>query len=127
MKTNALSLWSVIVGLSSSVPMFASAADLPHAFDAGWKGQAVCEKLLEDQNIRVGRCTFPPGVGHERHFHPAHYIYGLGTGSVRVTDAKGTREVDVTPGAFRAVAPIEWHEVLNIGNTTLQYLVIEPK
>lgn len=105
----------------------ALSADVPHAFDAGWKGKSVCEKLYEDQKIRVGRCTFPPGVGHERHYHPAHYLYSLGGGRMRVTDAKGTRDADVVPGVLRAVQPIEWHEALNVGDTTTQYLVIELK
>ena len=75
----------------------AAAADLPDALTAGWKGEKTCEKLLEDEKVRVARCTFPPGVGHERHFHPPHYLYVLGAGRVRVTDAKGTREAQVTP------------------------------
>ncbi|TMH43623.1 MAG: cupin domain-containing protein, partial [Betaproteobacteria bacterium] len=42
-------------------------------------------------------------------------------------DDKGTREIQGTPGIFRANPRIEWHEILNIGDTTLQYLVVEPK
>jgi quercetin dioxygenase-like cupin family protein len=105
----------------------AAAADLPDALNAGWRGQKPCEKLFEDEKIRVARCTFPPGVGHERHFHPPHYLYVLGAGRVQVTDAKGTRDADVTPGVFRANPRIEWHEILNIGDTPLQYLVMEIK
>ena len=74
----------------------AAAADLPDALTAGWKGQKTCEKLFEDEKVRVARCTFQPGVGHERHFHLPHYLYVLGGGRVRVTDATGTREADVT-------------------------------
>src|SRR5712691_4535475 len=58
---------------------------------------------------------------------PPHYIYVLGAGRARVTDDKGTREIQGTPGIFRANPRIEWHEILNIGDTTLQYLVVEPK
>jgi quercetin dioxygenase-like cupin family protein len=94
---------------------------------ASGKGQKTCEKLFEDEKVRVARCTFPPGVGHERHFHLPHYLYVLGGGRVRVTDATGTREADVTTGIFRANPRIEWHEILNIGDTTLQYLLVEPK
>ena len=42
---------------------------------AGWKGQPACEKLHEDDKLRVFRCVLQPGGGHERHFHPAHYTY----------------------------------------------------
>ncbi|MEZ5894617.1 MAG: hypothetical protein R3C58_15900, partial [Parvularculaceae bacterium] len=45
----------------------AEASDLPYAGDAGWKGEKVCELLFENDETRVARCTFPPGVGHERH------------------------------------------------------------
>ena len=119
----ALATASLTIAFSSG----AMAADLPDALTAGWKGQKTCEKLFEDEKVRVARCTFPPGVGHERHFHPPHYLYVLGAGRVQVTDAKGTREAEVTPGIFRANPRIEWHEIVNIGDTTLQYLIVEPK
>ncbi len=115
------------VYLITMFSMGTAAADLPDALTAGWKGQKTCEKLFEDDKVRVVRCTFPPGVGHERHFHPPHYVYVLGAGRARVTDDKGTREIQGTPGIFRANPRIEWHEILNIGDTTLQYLVVEPK
>ena len=76
-----------------------AAADtpLPDALEAGWQGQRVCERLHEDERQRVLRCTFPPGVGHERHFHAAHFGDG-----------------------------IDWHDVLNVGDTTSVYLIVEP-
>jgi len=40
--------------------MGTAAADLPDALTAGWKGQKTCEKLFEDDKVRVVRCTFPP-------------------------------------------------------------------
>ena len=106
---------------------FAASAELPDALTAGWKGAKTCEKLFEDDKVRVGRCTFPPGTGHERHFHPPHYLYVLNGGKVRITDSQGTREVETVGGTFRSNARIEWHEVINIGDATLQYLIIEPK
>jgi hypothetical protein len=45
---------------------------LPDPLEAGWQGKAVCEHLHEDEDQRILRCTFPPGVGHERHFHVKH-------------------------------------------------------
>src|SRR5262245_2176925 len=85
----------------------ATSADLPDALAAGWKGAKTCEKLFEDEKLRVARCTFPPGVGHERHFHPPHYLYVLGGGKVRVTDGNGTRDAETTSGSFRSNARIE--------------------
>lgn len=90
-------------------------------------GARTCEKLYEDEKLRVLRCTFPPGVGHERHFHAPHYLYVLNGGKVRVTDSQGTRETEVVTGTSRSNARIEWYEILNVGQTTLQYLIVEAR
>ena len=100
---------------------------LPDPLAAGWKGQATCERLHEDAKMRILRCSFPPNVGHERHFHPPHFIYVLSGGRVSVTNAAGTQEVDVKTGTSRMNPAIEWHEVLNVGETTMTYLIVEPK
>jgi len=46
---------------------------------------------------------------------------------VSVTNAAGTQEVDVKTGTSRMNPAIEWHEVLNVGETTMTYLIVEPK
>lgn len=56
---------------------------LPHAIDAGWKGQASCELLYENDAMRVARCIFPPGIGHEKPFHNPHFGYVLEGGTLR--------------------------------------------
>jgi quercetin dioxygenase-like cupin family protein len=101
--------------------------ELPDPLEAGWNGASVCEKLHEDSDHRILRCTFPPSVGHERHFHTRHFGYAVSGGRLRVTDADGTREVDVPTGSSSASAGVEWHEVVNIGESTFVYLLIEPK
>ena len=103
------------------------AAALPDPLAAGWRGKPVCEKLHEDAHQRVLRCTFAPGVGHERHFHPRHFGYALSAGRMRVTDAKGTREVDIATGSSFSSDGVAWHEALNVGATTVQYLMFEPR
>ena len=102
-------------------------SSLPEAFDAGWQGKKVCEILRDDATIRVGRCTFPPGVGHDRHWHRPHWGYVLHGGTMRITDAKGTVERAVTTGASWHSDGIGWHEVLNVGEETAVYLIVEPK
>ena len=73
---------------------------LPDPLEAGWEGEAVCEVLVENDKLRTLKCTFPPGVGHEKHYHPPHFGYTL-TGSIfRITDDKGTREVNVKAGTY---------------------------
>ncbi|WP_375200928.1 cupin domain-containing protein [Hyphococcus sp.] len=100
---------------------------LPYALDAGWKGEKVCELLFENDDTRVGRCTFPPGVGHERHYHPPHYGYILKGGTMRITDADGTRDAETPDGASWWSPGVEWHEAINVGDTTAVYLIFEPK
>ena len=100
---------------------------LPDPLEAGWEGASVCETLHDDQSHRILRCTFPPGIGHERHYHDRHFGYTVSGARMRITDATGTREVDVLPGSSFASNGIEWHEVINVGDSTGVFLIIEPK
>jgi len=100
---------------------------LPDPLEAGWKGKPVCEELENTKNLRVLKCTFPPGVGHEKHYHKAHFGYTIAGSRFRITDSKGTREVDVPTGSNFFNEEIAWHEVLNIGDSTAVFLIIEPK
>lgn len=102
-------------------------AELPDPLAAGWNGEPVCEKLHEDADQRVLRCTFPPGVGHERHYHDKNFGYVLAGGRMRITNANGIREVDLVEGSSFPSDGEDWHEVLNVGDTTVVYLVVEPK
>ena len=102
-----------------------TSAALPDPLAAGWKGNPVCERLHEDMNQRILRCTFAPGVGHERHYHAPNFAYAVAGGRMQITDASGTREVDLPTGSSFASPGSEWHEVLNVGETTVVYLIIE--
>ncbi|AXJ00261.1 Cupin domain protein [Cyclonatronum proteinivorum] len=99
--------------------------ELPDPVQAWWEGASVCEVLEENRHMRALRCTFPPGGGHERHFHDRHFGYTVQGSRFRITDATGTREVDVTTGGHFYSDGIEWHEVLNIGDSTAVFLIIE--
>ena len=105
----------------------AAGPKLPDPLAAGWRGRTVCEKLHEDESNRILRCTFPPGVGHERHFHAPHFGYALSGGRVRITDQRGTREVEIKTGSRSVSRTRMWHEIVNIGQTTIVYLLVEPK
>jgi quercetin dioxygenase-like cupin family protein len=113
-------LAAILLAVSATTP-------LPDPLAAGWQGKPVCEKLHEDAHQRVLRCTFPPGVGHERHVHPRHFGYALSGGKMRITDAKGTRDVAIETGSNFASDGVAWHDVLNIGDTKVQYLIVEPR
>ena len=101
--------------------------DLPDPLAAGWQGERVCERLHEDENQRVLRCTFPPGIGHERHFHPPHFGYVVAGSVMQITDENGSREVDLRSGTSWSSDGTAWHEVVNVGTTTGVYLIVEPK
>ena len=100
---------------------------LPDPLEAGWNGEPVCEKLHEDSEHRILRCTFPPAVGHERHFHGQYFGYAISGGRVEITDSSGTREADLVTGSSFASDGVAWHEVVNIGDSTIEYLIVEPK
>lgn len=100
---------------------------LPDPLAAGWKGKSVCEVLKETKEFRTLKCTFPPGVGHDRHYHPLHFGYTLAGSKFRITDTTGTREIQVKTGGHFYNEMIQWHEVVNIGDSTAVYLIMEPR
>lgn len=116
-----------LTGLLLWQPASPAAAPLPDPLQAGWKGKPVCERLLEDDTRRVLRCTFAPGDGHDRHFHRPHFGYALSGGRMRITDANGVRDTAIATGSTFTSTGVAWHEVLNVGDTTVQYLIVESK
>jgi hypothetical protein len=52
---------------------------------------------------------------------------GEASSRVRTTDASGTREADLATGSSFTSPGVAWHEAVNIGDTTVVYLIIEPK
>ncbi len=124
MNKHALCIAS-IAALFACNPVLVAAEDLPDPLAAGWNGEPVCELLHEDAQQRILRCTFPPGVGHEKHFHKAHFGYVIAGGKMRIIDDSGEREVDLQADYSWTSDGISWHEVLNVGETTSVYLIIE--
>lgn len=100
---------------------------LPDPLEAGWQGNSVCEILEDNDELRVLKCTFETGIGHEKHYHNPHFGYTLAGGKFRITDTTGTREVDVPTGYSFSKNSITSHEVLNIGETTAVFLIMEYK
>jgi len=100
---------------------------LPDPLQAGWNNKAVCELLEDNESIRVLRCTFEPGTGHEKHYHKPHFGYAVAGSKFRLTDANGVREVSFPTNGHFYSEGTEWHEALNIGDSTAVFLIIEPK
>jgi quercetin dioxygenase-like cupin family protein len=111
--------------LAASLP--ATADDVPDGLSVEWQGKKPFEKLFEDAQVLVARCTFPPGTVHVCHSHPSYVFYVLNGGKAEVQDEKGTRKVDVTTGTVVDSPPVPWHELANVGETTLQFLIVEKK
>jgi quercetin dioxygenase-like cupin family protein len=107
--------------------MLLQAATLPGPIEAGWEGEKVCVLLQENETMRAMRCIFAPGAGHERHFHAPHFGYIVEGAAMRITSADGTRDVETKTGASWQSDGVEWHEVLNTGDTTGVYVIVEPK
>lgn len=78
--------------------------------------------------IRVLRCTFAPGVGHERHYHPPHVGFVLeGESVMRITTEQGVVERPVRAGTSFTNETEVRHAALNVGAQTTRYLIIEKK
>jgi len=106
---------------------FAIAKDLKGPLETGWKGKKVCQKLSENKHEEILRCTFPPGIGHEKHKHKVNFGYALSGGKMQISDEKGTRTVDLKTNSHFESLGTNWHKVLNVGETTVIYLMIESK
>lgn len=119
------SFGAVLLFASGWTALAASEDPLPSALEAGWEEKRVCEVQHQAETHRVLRCTFPPGVGHERHYHPAHWGYALSGGTMQLTDGERTRTATIASGSSYSSDGVEWHEVVNVGDTTVTYLIIE--
>lgn len=120
----------LIAALAAAACASASAqvTPLPSALCAGWQGERVCEPLHEDAQIRVLRCAFPSGVGHEAHYHPPHFGYVLsGESIMRITTGAGVEDRPVRAGGSFANDGEVRHEALNIGAEATTYLIVEKK
>ncbi len=119
----------VLLGIALAATPFAARSDenVPDALSVEWQGQKPCEKLFEDTQTLVARCTFPPGAMHVRHSHPGYSSYVLSGGKAQIEDEKGKRQVEVRTDSITNSPPIPWHELTNIGDTPLRFLIVERK
>lgn len=104
-----------------------SETKLNDPLNAGWKGKKVCNILEENEKIRVLKCIFHKGVGHEKHYHNPHFGYTLKGSTFKIKDNSGIREVNVPTNYSFYNKDIVIHEVENIGDSIAVFLIIEPK
>ncbi len=117
----------VILFIMALTPLILKSKELNGPLLTGWKGQKVCEKLSENSHENILRCTFAPGVGHEVHKHNANFGYAVSGGTVQIKDEKGTRTVELASNSYFDSLGTKWHEILNVGETTIVYIILEAK
>ncbi len=100
---------------------------LPDPLEAGFNNKKVCELIREDKKQRILKCTFPPKVGHDKHYHKPYFGYTLKGSTFRIKDENGVREVKIPSNTHFYNKGVKWHEVLNIGDSTAVFLIIETK
>ena len=126
MKSN-IKILALLVLLASCKQEQTTTATLPDPYQAGWEGEKVCEVLEDNEELRVLKCTFPAGVGHEKHYHNPHFGYALVGGTFKMDDASGIREVSFPTGYSWSKDEVSEHQVLNVGDSTSVFLIIEYK
>ena len=124
---NRISILLTVPVLFSGAAIAADTSGLPHALDAGWQGTKTCEVLFEDDSVIVGRCDFPPGVGHEKHYHNPHFGYVLQGSTLKIIDDDGEEVLETTTGDNWSTDEVTVHQALNVGDITTSYLLVEPK
>jgi quercetin dioxygenase-like cupin family protein len=86
----------------------------------------VYKLLNENDKVRVLEVIFKPGDVAKMHHHPDHVVYALKGGKGSFTSGGKTQEMDIKAGSVLFLDAQD-HEVKNIGNTTLDLIVMELK
>jgi len=82
--------------------------------------------LGENSRVRVLEVVFRPGDFAKMHHHPDHVLYAMSHGKMRLTSDGKTQEMEIKAGSVLFLDAQD-HEAKNIGNTTLDLLVMELK
>ena len=86
----------------------------------------VYKLLNENDKVRVLEVVFKRGDVAKMHHHPDHVVYALKGGKASFTSGGKTQEMEIKTGSVMFLDAQD-HEVKNIGNTTLDLLVMELK
>ena len=81
---------------------------------------------MENDRVRVFNVTFKPGDKAVMHHHPDHVVYVLEGGKMKLTSQGKTDILDLKNGDA-IFLNAQSHEAENIGQTTLELLVVELK
>jgi quercetin dioxygenase-like cupin family protein len=86
----------------------------------------VYKLLNENDRVRVLEVVFKPGDAAKMHHHPDHAIYVLKGGKAKLTSGGKTQEMELKTGSVIFLEAQD-HEAKNIGNTTIDLIVMELK
>jgi quercetin dioxygenase-like cupin family protein len=81
---------------------------------------------MENDRVRVFDVTFHPGDKAVMHQHPDHVVYVLEGGKLKLTSGGKTDIFDLIDGDV-IFLKAQLHEAENIGQSTLELLVVELK
>ena len=80
----------------------------------------------ENDNARVMEVRFKPGDSAKMHHHPNHMAYVIKGGRMKLTSGGRDQEMELTEGQVLFL-PEQHHEAANIGDSTIDMLVVEFK
>ena len=86
----------------------------------------VYKLLNENERVRVLKLVSKPGDVAKMHHHPDHVIYALSGGKAKLTAGGKTQEMELKTGSVMFLEAQD-HEMKNIGNTTIDLIVMELK
>ena len=81
---------------------------------------------MENERVRVFNATFKPGDKAIMHHHPDHVVYVLEGGKMKLTSEGKTDVLDLKTGDA-IFLNAQMHEAENVGQSTLELLVVELK
>ncbi len=81
---------------------------------------------MENDRVRVLKLTLKPGEKAAMHHHPDHVVYVLAGGKAKLTSQDKTDVLDMKTGGAIFIKA-QSHEAENVGQTTLDLLVVELK
>lgn len=89
-------------------------------------GAGIYKCTLENPHTRVCEVTFAPGAKMPSHSHPAHVVYVIQPGKLRITDETTGKaeDHDFKAGDTVWMDPVK-HHAQNVGRSTLKGVVVE--
>jgi beta-alanine degradation protein BauB len=86
----------------------------------------VYKVVNENDRVRVLEVVFKPGDVAKMHHHPDHVVYVLKGGRLKLTAEGKTDQLDLKTGSA-IFLPAQDHEAVNIGDSTVDLIVMELK